>query len=549
MHRRLAVFSGTAAVGAVTLWQKINSDEGLQRSMQFWKGVGPIYGHYRYIQFLNKDISMISDSDADERYERLHEIYSEKVRDITYQLRGFYLKNAQIMSTQDDFVPSAYMKWVKDTQSNVPSEWEDVDAPRRYCSKIMKEEQGLDFEDIFDYWDPNPLGVASIAQVHKARLRATGESVAVKLQFPNMENRFRADIATLKGFCSMAMPQFVASFNEIEKQFSHEFDFRTEARNLEVVRNSVMPKWGGLVCIPAAHLKYCSRHMLTMNFLRGVELVDGIKASYQAVAKKTGKSLEDLEAEKRVTAMQQGESGLKTLAEESNSNARIRWAIFLGDIVWSLNAARFVYNISPLSFIYGSIAYEWTPPPLDLGRILETLCQVHAFQLFEGGAFNADPHPGNVLLLPDGRLGLIDYGQVKYMSTPDRIIYAKLMLAHAANDKKEVARIHFEDMGAITKKRDFDIAYLHNAFWNDRDTADITKGMNHHVFNEWLQEQDPIITLPDEFIMAGRLNILLRGMGKAFGLKIKMSKVWEQQARDFLQRHGDGSSGTERKEG
>jgi aarF domain-containing kinase len=32
------------------------------------------------------------------------------------------------------------------------------------------------------------------------------------------------------------------------------------------------------------------------------------------------------------------------------------------------------------------------------------------------GAFNGDPHPGNILLLKDGRLGLIDYGQVRYMN-------------------------------------------------------------------------------------------------------------------------------------
>ena len=36
----------------------------------------------------------------------------------------------------------------------------------------------------------------------------------------------------------------------------------------------------------------------------------------------------------------------------------------------------------------------------------------HRYQIFVDGVFNGDPHPGNILLMPDGRLGLIDYGQV-----------------------------------------------------------------------------------------------------------------------------------------
>jgi predicted unusual protein kinase regulating ubiquinone biosynthesis (AarF/ABC1/UbiB family) len=50
------------------------------------------------------------------------------MRDLTYEMRGFYLKQAQLMSIQDDFVPKAYMRWVKDTQGNVPSEFKGTIA-------------------------------------------------------------------------------------------------------------------------------------------------------------------------------------------------------------------------------------------------------------------------------------------------------------------------------------------------------------------------------------------------------------------------------------
>ena len=49
-------------------------------------------------------------------YEALHNKYTDHVRDLTYEMRGFYLKNAQMMSTRDEFVPKQYLGWCKETQ-------------------------------------------------------------------------------------------------------------------------------------------------------------------------------------------------------------------------------------------------------------------------------------------------------------------------------------------------------------------------------------------------------------------------------------------------
>ncbi len=193
-------------------------DEGTKRSLQFWSKVFPIYGHYRAYQLLNRDLKIMSDEVADKKYDELHDKYTEKVKDIVYTMRGFYLKNAQLMSTQDDFVPPAYMKWIKDTQDNVPSNFKGSEA-REYIKKQLKAEQGVEFDDLFSEWDDVPLGVASIGQVHKAVLRKSGQTVAVKILCPGMEEIFRSDIKTLKSFCSLAMPQHVTAFDEIEKQF------------------------------------------------------------------------------------------------------------------------------------------------------------------------------------------------------------------------------------------------------------------------------------------------------------------------------------------
>ena len=78
-----------------------------------------------------------------------------------------------------------------------------------------------------------------------AELVAAGEllespEVVVKIQLPNIERRFRADIKTIISFCQLAMPQHVPPMQEIEKQFLTEFDYKLEAANLAEVRGNIL---------------------------------------------------------------------------------------------------------------------------------------------------------------------------------------------------------------------------------------------------------------------------------------------------------------------
>lgn len=220
MLRRRAVQIGLATLctGIGASSYVVSNDEGARRSLQFWKGVFPIYLHYRSVQLLSRDLGILEKERADQEFDKLHEMYTDKICSIVYTMRGFYLKQAQLMSCQDDFVPPAYMRWVKDTQDRVPSDFPGTMA-REYVRKVLAEEQGMDFDEVFSKWDDTPLGVASIGQVHKAVLRKTGEVVAVKFLVPGIETKFRSDIRTLKAFCQLAMPQHVSAFDEIEKQF------------------------------------------------------------------------------------------------------------------------------------------------------------------------------------------------------------------------------------------------------------------------------------------------------------------------------------------
>lgn len=481
---------------------------------------------------------MFGEEYTNNKYNELHDLYTDRVKDMVYSMRGFYLKNCQLMSTQDDFVPPQYMKWLKDTQDNVPSDFRSNAEAKEYTRQMLLEEQGLQFDVVFSSWEDEPIGVASIGQVHRATLRRSGQIVAVKILCPGMETKFRSDIRTLKSFCQLAMPQHVSAFAEIEKQFCTEFDYTKEAENLNIICEAIMPKWNHAVAIPKPHMELCSRHVLVMEHLDGVKLVDGIRRQYRKLAALQGKTLEDLEAERR-RYIEEGKFKFKSLDETRADSVSTAWWLYLNDLLLSPdnNILRFAYNCSVLRWWYGPCQYKRTEVPVDLGHILELLGRVHGCQIFEHGRFNGDPHPGNILLLSDGRLGLIDYGQVKTLSFQNRVKYAKLIVAHSRGDKKEIIRLHFDELGTVTRKRDPEVGYLMSCFYNDRDTDDVCGGRNIVSFVDWMERKDPMVHLPEDFVFASRVSIMLRGMGKAFGLQLRMSQLWEPEATAFLKAH------------
>ena len=150
-----------------------------------------------------------------------------------------------------------------------------------------------------------------------------------------------------------------------------------------------------------------------------------------------------------------------------------------------------------------------------MGEVLQTMLDVHADEIFRHGVFNGDPHPGNILLMPDGRLGLIDYGQVKRVPEHVRVAYAKLTLAILAEDKDEIARLCQSDppegFGGKSRYADKDVAYRLAMFWNDRDTPDVTMGLNLQEFIDEMEARDPVVRAPADMVMIARVSILLRG--------------------------------------
>ena len=75
-------------------------------------------------------------------------------------------------------------------------------------------------------------------------------------------------------------------------------------------------------------------------------------------------------------------------------------------------------------------------------------------------------------------------------------------------------------------------------FWNDRNTDDVTEGLNLQEFQDWAEGEDPQKSIPNWPIMASRVSVLVRGMGNAFGLHLTVAGTWAKYAQQLLEKHG-----------
>lgn len=159
------------------------------------------------------------------------------------------------------------------------------------------------------------------------------------------------------------------------------------------------PLWGSLVQVPLPVPDYCSKHILVMEYLSGVRLVDGLRNQYRRVAEHLGVTLEELE-EERKEAIRNRSYKYKSLEDASSESKYLSWMDTFYDLVYTANPWKRLYNntIPPLTYVATlgfasapSLTVESRPVPLDLGATMSLLFAIHGHEIFEGGHFNGDP--------------------------------------------------------------------------------------------------------------------------------------------------------------
>lgn len=280
----------------------------------------------------------------------------ERLRLVFEELGPTFIKLGQLLSTRPDLIPADYLDELARLQDEVPA------FSLTELHAIFREELGRSPDEVFHYFDAEPLAAASIGQVHRARLDS-GAEVVLKVQRPGIENVIAVDLEILAHIAGL-MEQYLeemqdhrptAFVHEFARSLSREIDFAIELANIQ--RFARQSENNPAIHVPRVYPQLCTDRVLVMEY------VVGIKASLVDLLREQG---------------------------------------------------------------------------YDLPLIAERGATLVMEQIFVHGFFHADPHPGNIFILPENVFCFIDFGQMGRLSRKDREDFTDLVLDLVASDERNI---------------------------------------------------------------------------------------------------------------
>jgi ubiquinone biosynthesis protein len=301
-----------------------------------------------------------------------------------------FTKLGQLLSTRRDLLPEEFTTELSRLQDRAePAPWEQVE-------QVLVASLGVPVDQVFTELEPEPAAAASIAQVHKARLRCAdgpGAVVAVKVQRPDIRATVEQDLDILQRMAATLekRAQWARAIGAVgvargfAAAMREELDFRVEASNMAVIAATWPTQQRAVgdsvtVVMPDLHGELSTEHVLVIEWLDGTSL------------REAGPLIDDL--------------------------------------------------------------------GLDRAALTGALLRSMIYQITEGGAYHADPHPGNVLVLADGRLALLDFGSVGRLDAQQRAALQNLLLAIGRGDPAALRDALLE---LVTRTSDIDEQELERA--------------------------------------------------------------------------------------
>ncbi len=185
-------------------------------------------------------------------------------------VQGLFVKFGQLVSVVSYAVPEEFREELEGLQDKVPQ------RPVENIIRRIESDLGRPIESVFSHFNAEALAAASLAQVHEATL-ITGERVAVKVQHIGIEKEIKADLRTFGQITRIA--DFFLRVNglkraqqQITQSIMDELDYKKETTHLEnFYKNFSSEKE---IHIPRVYKKYCSDHVVVMEYVEGIKAND-----------------------------------------------------------------------------------------------------------------------------------------------------------------------------------------------------------------------------------------------------------------------------------
>ena len=289
---------------------------------------------------------------------------AEQVAQALGNMKGAMMKIGQMLSYLDDGLPEPLRDALAQLQQDAPP------MSAELAAGVIERELGAPPEKVFAEWDPVPIAAASIGQVHRA-ITHEGRAVAVKVQYPGVDEAIKADLdnaGMLFSGMKMMFPGMDTApiVDEVRTRLAEELDYRREADN----QRFFIDAYAGhpFIHVPEVISDYCTARVFTSELAEGVRF-DEVQGWSQ---------------------------------EERNL------------------AAESIYRF-----------------------VIRSMWRLHAF--------NGDPHPGNYLFRPGGRVTFLDFGLVKYFTPEEVYPLQRLIETIVLEPDKAEFRKTLEDAGFLQR--------------------------------------------------------------------------------------------------
>ncbi|EGB05954.1 hypothetical protein AURANDRAFT_10394, partial [Aureococcus anophagefferens] len=197
---------------------------------------------------------------------------SDELLDVVTRLGTTSIKVGQALSIRSDLVPAAYVAGLTQLQDSV------APFPAAEGRRIIEDELGISVDETFSFFSTEPVASASIGQVYRARLRSTGEEVALKVQRPKVLREVALDVYLLRRLAptwakmTESNTDLVSLVDAWGAGFIDELDYEKEAAATAAFSEAMAARGLNSVFAPEVVEDLSSKHVLTTKWVDGERL-------------------------------------------------------------------------------------------------------------------------------------------------------------------------------------------------------------------------------------------------------------------------------------